>query len=77
MTYPWQYLTLLRETCLVIMDDNTMLLAFVVMNAIPNSIFSPIAPIGAMEEIMVSHPGLIPIPILLSIPIMIKNQIQM
>ena len=74
LTYPLYYLPLLRETCLVILDNNKIMVAFVVTNVILNSIFSQISPIGSMEEIIMSHPGLIPI--LLPIPIMLPTQIQ-
>ena len=79
--YPLHYLPLLREIWLVILDDNARLVAFVVTNVIRNSIFTPIAPVGKMEEIMVAgslktdHPGLIIISIPLQIQIQIKNQI--
>ena len=80
--YPLHYLPLLRETWLVILNDNAILVAFVVMNVIPNSIFSQIAPISAMEEIMVAHPGIIkilpPLPILLptKIQIMVEGSLK-
>ena len=79
-TYPLHYLPILRETWLVIIDENTILMAFVVTNVILNSIFSPIAPVGAMKEIMVAilvaHPGIFPIIILLTITILLPTQKQ-
>ena len=49
-----------------------MLMDFVVTNVIMDSIFSPIVPIGAMEDIMVAimveHPVII--------PILLSNQIK-
>ena len=84
LAYPLHCLPLLRATWLVIMDDNAMTVAFVITNVIPNSIFAPIVPVGATEDIMVAeslktnHPGLIPIPIIIPIPILllIPTQIQ-
>ena len=65
LTYPLHLIPLLRSTYLVILNNNTMLMDFVVTNVIMDSIFSPIVPIGAMEDIMVAimveHPVIIPI----------------
>ena len=62
------------------MYENTMRMAFVITNVTPNSIFSPIEPVGAMEEIMVAimvaHLGLTAIIILLLSPILLPNKIQ-
>ena len=56
-----------------------MLVAFFVMNVILNTIFSPIAPLGAMEEMMVAimltHPELNTFPIILPIPIILITEI--
>ena len=80
LPYPLHYLTLLRTNCMAILDDNTMLTAFVVTNVIPNSIFSLNAPVNKMEEIMVAimvaHLGLTAIIILLLSPILLPNKIQ-
>ena len=61
---------------MVILYDNAMLVAFIVTNVIPNSIFAPIAPVRTMREIMMAHPGLNLISIILTIPIVLPNQIQ-
>ena len=80
--YPLHYITLMRSTWMVILDNNVMLLAFFVTNVIPDSIFAPISPVGAMEEIMVAvylktyRPVLIPIQILLPTQIQIQIQAQ-
>ena len=76
LPYPIHRLPLLRATWMVILDDNPMLVAFVVMNAIPNSIFSLISPFNTIGEIIVAHLGLIPIPILLSVSILLQNKIK-
>ena len=63
----------------MILENKPILTASAVPNVFPNSVFLPIAPVSAMEEIMVTtimgHPGIIPIPILLAIPILIPTQI--
>ena len=49
----------------MVLDNNAILVAFVFTNVISNSIFAPIAPAGTMEDIMVAHPGIVPLPIIL------------
>ena len=66
----------------MIIDNNAMLVAFVVTNLISNSIFDPISPISEMEEIIVAgslksdRPGLTTIPILLTVKILLLTKIK-
>ena len=64
----------------MILYKNAILVAFIVINVAPDSIFALIAPVGAMEELMVvttvAHTEVITISILFTIPIQLPTQIQ-
>ena len=60
----------------MILDDNAVLVTLVVKNVIPNSVFSTIAPVGTIEDIMVEHPVLIPILLPAKIQIMVAGSLN-